>query len=44
MTTLSIDDDQPILGAVQTSTGLGLVEEMSGPDASDWLQPLDCTP
>jgi hypothetical protein len=42
-TTLAIDDDESISGAVQTSTGIGLVEEMSG-DASAWLQPLDCTP
>ena len=43
-TTLAIDDDQSIAGAIQTSTGVGLVEQMFGTDGSAWLQPLDCTP
>jgi hypothetical protein len=43
-TTLAIDDDESISGAVQTTTGLGLVQQMSSGDASAWLQPLDCTP
>jgi hypothetical protein len=31
-------------GAIQTSTGVGLVEDMFGADGSAWLEPLDCTP